>query len=478
MSTTQDWANLANTIRGVGQDYYTSTMGIAKFLDEQRMNDLKAQESQLDIAAKRVKLNEAQLQERELSRPFTVDDVANLIGPSGSVEKQIEYMSQGEKVLGSMGYTLQDNGTYLSREGNTLDRRTIKNVLPALMSTVVASIDDKLAFKGSVEADQLKARMINENPNLTDDEKTSAIAQIAVTVKQKQQSYDELTQNKTLRAGLVNQDRIIQKMSALTEAAGIFTAYGSPETVKIIDEQYKVLAEQLKESNMSNLKLQGYVPVSDKTAKQLGLPQGMYVPPETMASLAHTVGSLQAVAMRNKQELTEAAKARALTAILTQTDNQVKQVMSTLPKDVSGNYIYKVKDKFGKDTGDTAAYTAAELADMHSKLYNKFWSDNVSRLGMPSMKGQATPQATEPSSNLLDLKQKVLELGKLAESLPRRDRKALEGEFIMLKNSNSPDLLQKLTDLQKKYTPNKPAPVGGLTSITDINDYAGIPQMP
>ena len=103
------WNGLTNTIRGVGQDNYNATLGLAKFMGEEQtrtkeleLNDIKLQEDKL-------RLNKIKAKEDFLNQPATLSLVGNMVTGGKPIDASALEKIHGIMKMANVGVTDENN---------------------------------------------------------------------------------------------------------------------------------------------------------------------------------------------------------------------------------------------------------------------------------------------------------------------------------------------------------------------------------
>jgi ribosomal protein S15P/S13E len=154
-SITGMYTDVGRLVNQTGKDLVESELGVAKFLQDKKLSDIRAE-------GEAIKLKEARLEQDRLDTPIGVRDISNLFGQQLPPDQLLSAVPPAiDNFTKSMGMTIGEDGAITKKDGGNLTIRDIKHMSGALAGLAVANIDPEALLadkKAKLEAH------VKENP--------------------------------------------------------------------------------------------------------------------------------------------------------------------------------------------------------------------------------------------------------------------------------------------------------------------------
>jgi len=174
------WNGLTSTIRGVGQDNYNATLGLAKFMGEEQTRSKDLELKDVKLQEDKLKLNKIKAKEDFLNRPATLSLIGNMVTGGKPIDASALEKIHGIMKMANIGVTDENNPDpnqqlVFNKDKKPMSMREVgyvaQPITVALTSTKdpMAQLTDKVlqskqalglqsagAFASQAELDQLK----------------------------------------------------------------------------------------------------------------------------------------------------------------------------------------------------------------------------------------------------------------------------------------------------------------------------------
>lgn len=460
--STADWANLTNTIRGGAQDFSNTALGIARYLDESRLNDLKYREGSLRL--------------KELEETSKIADMpvnmANIIGETVGNEpltSKIEYVKNINNSLSAFGFKMNADYTLSDKDGKPVSRRMFKQFAPALQGAVLASANPTVLAQGEFEKLlQMREAVKNDPQKLQLVDKQIAIA------KSNLETIDSPTEW-TLNL----------RKNALVNARGQFEALGAD--AKFLDTQVAEVDKNLDKIAGIEIEKRSWVKLPDSVAQMIGVPKGTSYPKDVVQSAipayihyksATAAAGIAAGAQRENMNFN---------AFLTQYEKAIEGTASAVinsMKDINGDVNIMLEDGTQRKATPQEIekiYLAARESGAKSYLkqlgtaggYSAKFAEKFGVQGMNNP-GASTPVPNLAPADITAIKIKMGDIQTLAATLSKTDKASISSEVAALNAQIKGGKLsvieigKKLDSISSRYKKST-RPTEGLNRIKDAS---------
>jgi hypothetical protein len=136
------YTDVGRLINQSSNDYMANQLGVAKFLQDKQLKDIQTEDAAY-------KLKDTRLEQERLDKPITLSEISTAFGQKWDASQVATALPPVlDTFTKSLGVTIEDDGTFKTKEGKPLTVRDASRMGGALSALAVSYIDPESAIAG------------------------------------------------------------------------------------------------------------------------------------------------------------------------------------------------------------------------------------------------------------------------------------------------------------------------------------------